>query len=68
MLTISQRFGQVLEKLINAAIEERRDSLTMNWTTSTGIEQIRLMQGEVAGLRLCLEMMQEADEIVRNER
>lgn len=68
MLTVPQRFGQVLEKLIKQAIDERRDALTNNWATSTGLEQIRFMQGEVAGLRLCLEMMEEADKIVRNER
>lgn len=58
MLTIAGRFSLVLADLINQAINVRKEHLA---SFISGIEEVRKLQGEIIGLRLCLELMEDAD-------
>jgi len=62
MLTIAGRFSLVLADLINQAIDVRKEHLA---SFISGIEEVRKLQGEIIGLRLCLELMEDADRKVR---
>ena len=64
MQTIAGKFSLVLEDLIVNAMADRRDILANSWSTHD-LEMIRLTQGEIAGLRLALEFIEEADRKMR---
>lgn len=62
MLTVAGRFSVILEKLIQEEIQIRKDQLA-NFVSN--IEEVRKIQGEIAGLLRCIELMDDADRTIR---